>query len=116
MNSTVIRTIASAQAVVGCALAVRPDAVSGMVGIRSPHAPPAWLVRVLGARMAAQAGLQMVAPSPDVVLLGAAVDATHAASMATVAALSKRYRRGAAVSGAIAGASALALLIARRAA
>ncbi|HEY2272804.1 MAG TPA: hypothetical protein VGH30_08515 [Jatrophihabitantaceae bacterium] len=108
-----LRAIAGAQAAVGTALAARPDAATRMAGIKSPDAPPAWLVRVLGVRMAAQAGLELLAPSTDVALLGAGVDVTHAASMFAVAAVSRRYRRGAVVSGAIASGFALALLAAR---
>jgi hypothetical protein len=115
MKGGMIRSIAVAQAAVGGALAVRPDTVTRVVGINSPNVPPVWLVRVLGTRMAAQAGLQLVVPSAGVALLGARIDTAHAASMAAVAAISRRYRRGALVSGAIATASAVALLAARRA-
>lgn len=114
MTPNVIRAIAGAQAAVGAALAARPDVATRMAGIERRDAPPAWLVRVLGVRMTAQAGLELLAPSGEVALLGAGVDVTHAASMFAIGVASRRYRRGALVSGAIATGFALALLAARR--
>ena len=63
--------------------------------------PPAWIVRVLGARMTAQAGLVrwIARKHPDdrsrALRAGAVVDALHGASMVMAAAVWPRYRRSA---------------------
>ena len=115
MTRPAIRLISGGQAVIGVGLAARPDAATALLGIRDRHAPPAWLVRVLGARMVVQAGVQLVRPTPAIAWTGVTVDATHAASMVAVAALSRRYRRGALASGAMAAASSLIVAAAARA-
>ena len=74
------------------------------------------VVRVLGARQLAQAGLCASAPGPPLLALGAGVDAAHALSMAALALAGRRWRRPAIVSGLIATAFAAAgALAARRA-
>ena len=74
------------------------------------------VVRVLGARQLAQAGLCASAPTPPLLALGAGVDAAHALSMAALALAGRRWRRPAIVSGLIATAFAAAgALAARRA-
>lgn len=66
------------------------------------------VVRVLGARQLAQAGLCVPAPTPTLLALGAGVDAAHALSMAALALAGRRWRRPAMVSGLIAAAFAVA--------
>ena len=109
-----IRLISVGQGAAGAGLAMWPRAVTAAFGIRDRHAPPVWLVRVLGARMAMQAGVQLARPTPAVVWSGVTVDAAHALSMVAVAARSRRYRRGALVSAAVAASSSLALALAAR--
>lgn len=109
MTADRIRAVAAAQVALGGWLAVRPDAAIAAVGIRHRQAPPAWLVRVLGARITMQAALELARPTREVAWVGAGVDVTHALSMVAVAAISRRFRRGAALSALIAGASAAAL-------
>jgi hypothetical protein len=79
--------------------------------------PPAWIVRVLGARILIQAVPEAVSPTPNVLRLGVVVDLAHAASMLAAARVWPRYRRAAMVSAGSAGASAVAsalLIRARR--
>ena len=66
------------------------------------------VVRVLGARQLAQAGLCASAPTPPLLALGAGADAAHALSMAALALAGRRWRRPAIVSGLIATAFAAA--------
>jgi len=54
---------------------------------------PAWIVRVLGARMAGQGALEAAMPTRAVTVLGLAADGLHAASMFALAAAQPRYRR-----------------------
>ena len=66
------------------------------------------MVRVLGARQVAQAGLTGRNPTRAVLLLGAEVDAAHAASMVGLAVCCRRYRRAALGEAAVAGTLAAA--------
>lgn len=70
--------------------------------------PPVWIVRVLGARLLAQAAPEAIAPSRNVLRIGVITDLTHAASMLAAAQIWPRYRRAALASAGSAGASALA--------
>ena len=73
-----------------------------------------WLVRLLGARLVAQHGAVLTAPSAGLVRLGSAVDLVHAASMVPFVA-SPRYGRAARISGGLAAAyAAVALAVAPR--
>lgn len=71
-------------------------------------APPAWIVRVLGARMAAQAALvrwiagHRPGDRPRALRAGAVVDGLHGASMVAAAAVWPRYRRSALTSAGLA--------------
>lgn len=71
-------------------------------------APPGWIVRVLGARLLAQAAPEAIRPSRRLLRLGLVVDLTHAASMLAAARIWPRYRRAALASAASAAASAVA--------
>lgn len=99
------RGLALGRLAVAAQLVIRPHrtgrvAAGGDVGV-----PPAWLVRILGGRMALQSCAELAYPVPAVLMASAAVDALHAASMG-VAAIDPRYRRAAAISAAIAVTSA----------
>ena len=72
------------------------------------------VVRVLGARQVAQAGLAVSFPDEPLLGLGAGVDAAHALSMAALALTGSRWRRPALVSGLIAIAFAAAGMLAAR--
>lgn len=83
----------------GLAAAVSRD------GVRPPSTA---IVRVLGARQLAQGVVTVAAPEETSLLLGAVVDALHAASMVPFIAFSSRLRRPAAVSASLAAVSAAA--------
>ena len=70
--------------------------------------PPAWIVRLLGARLLVQGAPEALRPSSTVLRLGVLVDLTHAASMLAAGRVWPRYRRAALASAAAAGASAVA--------
>ncbi len=76
-----------------------PNTVTGMVAGSDPR-PPAWLVRVLGARLLVQGLLEYVRPRRRVLLVGAAIDLAHAASMLALLLLLPVYRRTASASAA----------------
>lgn len=99
-----IRLLAAMSGALGATLLVRPEAVAKASS--GPDAVPrAWIVRVLGARMLVQAALQAARPDRRLVDAGVAVDASHSASMVALAAVSRRYRRPASLSAAVAGIS-----------
>jgi len=89
---TARRAGALAQAATGTVLLTRPEALVALVSGTGAH-PANWIVRVLGARMAAQGCVVAARPGRVLLLGGAAVDAVHAASMALVARAEPRYRR-----------------------
>jgi hypothetical protein len=72
------------------------------------------VVRVLGARQVAQAGLALAFPAEPLAGLGVGVDALHALSMVPVAVATPRWRRPALVSGLMATAFAMAGVLAAR--
>ena len=77
--------------------------------------PDPRIVQVLGTRQLAQAALTFVVPTAPVLALGAGIDASHAASMFALAGASRRYRRPALLSAAVASAAVVAgALLARR--
>jgi len=91
-SKTVIRVSAVERCILALLLLAFPDVVMGFITGSQPR-PPAWLARVLGARLLTQGLLEYTRPQKVVVLTAAVVDALHATSMATVATLSPRYRR-----------------------
>ena len=101
-DASVVRVLAAARACLGLLLVVVPRVVVRYVG---GAAPPAAVVRVLGARLVAQAVVAATHPEPYVVGVGAAVDAVHGASMIAAALALPRYRRSALFSAATAFAS-----------
>ena len=72
------------------------------------------VVRVLGARQLAQAGLALAFPDEPLAGLGVGVDALHALSMVPLALATPRWRRPAMVSGLMAAAFAAAGVLAAR--
>jgi hypothetical protein len=96
----VVRGVANA------VLVTHPGAVLGAVSTPAPR-PARRVVRLLGARVVLQQVAVLAVPSRPLVLLGAAVDTLHAASMLATALASPRYRRAAALSAATASASAV---------
>ena len=112
VNLTMV--LSALQAAVGAALVGRPDTASRLVASPYPGgaAPPPEVVRVLGSRMIAQAGVVTATARRHprhlraVLRAGVGVDVLHAASMVVVAAWKPEYRRGALVSAVTATASA----------
>ena len=90
----------------GGLMLARPDAVAAAVaGPDTP--PPEVVVRVLGARRVVQHLAVALVASRGLALLGAGVDAVHAASMVGAAALWPQYRRAALTSAAVATTAAV---------
>jgi hypothetical protein len=97
----------SAHLAQGAALLTRPRVVLNAVA-RTQDTPPAWVARVLGIRMLAQAAAEGIRPSRGMLRTAVAVDLAHAASMVGAARFWPRYRRTALASAVSAGVSAVA--------
>ena len=104
-NSAVIRAVSAGRLALAIGLLVRPRRCASLVSFGG-RCPAGWLIRLLGARMLLQAGLELFRGSRRTLRLGAAVDALHAASMLAAAVRWPGYRRVALASAAVAGASA----------
>ena len=102
------RLLAALGVASGIALLTRTQRIVDAVAPAFP-ADRVWLVRALGARLLAQHGAVLLAPSRRLVRLGSAVDLVHAASMVPFVA-SPHYGRAARISGALAAAYAAAAL------
>ncbi|PZS27953.1 MAG: hypothetical protein DLM58_18000 [Pseudonocardiales bacterium] len=100
------RLFGVAQLGLGVLLALRPEHVAASAAGPSGRPAPRWLVRVLGMRSMLQGAVTAGAPTTVVLLGGALIDATHAASMTPLIAASPRYRRAATISAFTAGISA----------
>ncbi len=92
----------------GAITVLRPDALTRAAAEPDHSGPPAWIVRVLGARQLIQGMAILLAPTPAVLDVGKLVDVIHASSMLGLAAVSPRYRRAGLVSAATAAGFALA--------
>lgn len=95
--TAVVRAIGLARAVSGLALLLRPGRM-GQVANGGAPPPPAWILRLLGARLLGQGGVELLAPQRPVLLAGAGIDAIHGASMIAAAAYWPKYRRAATAS------------------
>jgi hypothetical protein len=82
----------------GLALLLAPDPLASAVGGVSCDRRLRAIIRVLGAREVTQAYAISLRPRRSVLLAGAAVDATHGASMILLAVREARLRRLAAAS------------------
>lgn len=82
-------------------------AVAGATGPTGSGAVVRSVVRVLGFRDVAQASISARQPTPEVLLLGAEVDAVHATSMVLLAMFRPAWRRAALGSASVAGTFAL---------
>jgi hypothetical protein len=89
----------------GAALVARPrDVVRAVCGT---PVPPAWIVRVLGARQLAQELLILAVPDRRVLYGATGTDALHAVSMIAAAFVWPQYRRAALTSAAVAAVSSV---------
>jgi len=100
------RVLAAVLAAANVTLVVVPDRVVAAL-VPGRVRPPRALVRLLGARVVVQQAVVLAAPTRRVVLLGAAVDGLHAASMVAAALRWPAQRRAATVSAAAAIGSAV---------
>lgn len=93
----------------GAALLTVPDAVLAITQPGRPTPVPARVVlRVLGARHVAQAGVELRWPRPRVLTAAAVADGLHAISGLALAAAGPRWRRPALLDSAVAGGFCLA--------
>lgn len=88
------RTLAIAHWAQGALLLLRPETVTRIVSGNQP-VPPSWLVRALGVRLLTQGLAETLRPGRRTLLLGAAVDVTHAGSMLAAARFVPGCRRAA---------------------
>lgn len=87
----------------GLALLTAPDPLASAIAAVPCDPLMRAVIRLLGAREAVQALATSLHPQRRVLLVGAAVDATHSGSMIVLAAREPRLRRLAAASAATAG-------------
>lgn len=109
------RALGIAEIGLGAVLAVRSARVAAAAAGPGGQPAPGRLVAVLGLRSLAQGAVTAAVPRWSVLTGGALVDATHAASMLPVVAVSPKYRRAAAISAAVAALTAAAGTAAARA-
>jgi hypothetical protein len=104
----ICRLVSASRALLALGLLLQPERLAMLVG-HGGRLPARWLVRLLGARMLAQSGLELARPTRPVLRAGTAVDALHAASMLALAARRPDYRRSALASAVVAAGSAAAV-------
>ena len=112
-ESTLVR-VGQLRAGLGAAQALFPGLASRLLVIQPLDRGSRGVIRVLGIRQVGQALVTGTQPSAAVLLLGAEVDAAHAASMVALALCSRRWRRAAVVDAMIASLFALAGVAAAR--
>ncbi len=105
-----VRALGLQRCALGLGLLIAPGRVAGVVG-GTGSAPPSWIGRVLGGRLLAQGGAELVRPRRRVMLAGTVVDCLHATSMLVPIVLSPRYRRVALASAGEAALSAAAVAL-----
>jgi hypothetical protein len=112
-ETVLLRGLAATGVAWGGLLLVRPRLVAKVLAPEFP-ADRDWIARVLGARLVVQDTALFLAPTRSAAVAGAAVDGVHALSMLPWLG-SARYRRAAAISGAVAAVgAATAGVLARR--
>ena len=95
------RSVGALDVVTGLLLLARPARVLRALG-RERGARAVVLVRVLGARSAAQGGALLLTPGRDLLVAAGAVDLLHSTTMLALAAARPGYRRAALSSAALA--------------
>ena len=112
-EAVLLRGLAATGIAWGGLLLARPRLVAGALSPEYP-ADKDWVVRLLGARLVVQDTALFAAPTRGGAVAAAAVDGVHALSMLPWLG-NRRYRRAAAVSGAVAaGGAVMAGVLARR--
>ena len=108
LPSQATRVFGVVVAVSGAASIVAARPLSRRLASTVSARPDPRIVLMLGVRQVAQGALVAAAPDPVIARIGAATDLLHAATMVAAALVWPAYRRPAAVSGALAVASAAA--------
>lgn len=108
------RLLTAVRAGYGAALLWSPGPLTRAAVGHATGPGPRTTARILGLRQLLQAGLTAGDPSPRALLLGAATDAAHAASMAALALTGRPWRRAALLDTLAAGTLAAAGLRAAR--
>jgi hypothetical protein len=112
---TRVRLVAIERCLSGGALLAWPVPIARTLAAHQ-SASPAWIARILGARLVVQGLVELARPDRRIVLGAATVDSAHAASMIATAALLPTHLRVAAFSAAEAALSAaVGLVLARNA-
>lgn len=88
-------TVNAVRAGYGLARLIRPQPLTDQLPEDNRVAQAYTVDRLLGTRDLAQAAVSQAAPTAQVLLFGAAVDLLHAASMLTLAAVSRQRQRAA---------------------
>jgi hypothetical protein len=104
-ETVLLRGLAATGVAWGGLLLARPRLVASALAPEFP-ADRDWVVRLLGARLVVQDGALLARPTRGSAVAGAVVDGIHALSMAVFLTM-PRYRRAAAISGAVAAVGAL---------
>jgi hypothetical protein len=108
----IVRLLGTTELGLGGLLALRSRWVAALAAGSGGQPAPRWVVRVLGVRSLVQGAVTTAAPARTVLVGGAMIDATHAATMLPLVAASPRHRRAAAISALIATAGAVAGVLA----
>ena len=103
-----VARIGQLRAPLGAAQALFPGLASRPLVVQPLDRCSRGVIRALGIRQVSQALVMGAQPSAAVLLLGAEVDAAHAASMVALALFSRRWRRAALADAVIASLFALA--------
>jgi hypothetical protein len=109
-----MHVIAAMTSAAGALALCSPERLTRLACGATTARPPAWLVRLLGARYLAQAAAELGHPTRRVWLVSSAIDNVHAATMVAAAFTWPSYRRAALVSGGFASCSAVATAFAAR--
>jgi hypothetical protein len=106
------RRLVIGRALLGSVLVLEPGQLLRFAAGRGEPAVPAWLARILGGRILVQSAVEFIRPTRGVLLAGALIDVAHATSMIPFM-LSRRHRRIALASAALAaGTAALSIRVA----
>lgn len=107
------RRLVTSKALIGSALVLQPRTVLSLAAGRRAVVP-AWLARILGARILLQSVVEFRQPTRSVLYRGAIIDLAHATSMIPFT-ITGRYRRIALASATLAaGTAALSIRAAAR--
>ncbi len=107
MTDNTRRVLSAAQLGLGLATLIRPRQVVAALTPDGSAMPDRRIVRVLGLRQVVQGAVGLATPTTTVTSWGAAVDASHAASLIPIVLFSSRYRAAASASAGLATVAAV---------